>query len=91
MGYIIFAIILVLTHLGLWRLFIKAGYKGWESLIPIYREYVIAKMSGRPGWWIALLLIPIVNIFIFFGLYLDLVKNFGKQRFWQHAATVLLP
>lgn len=91
MGYIIFAIILVLIHLGLWKLFIKAGYKGWESLIPIYREYVIAKMSGRPGWWIALLLIPIVNIFIFFGLYLDLVKNFGKPRFWQHAATILFP
>ena len=91
MGYIFFIIILVLTHFGLWKLFIKAGYKGWESLIPIYREYLISRMSGRPGWWIALLLIPIVNIFIFFGLYLDLVKNFGKQRFWEHAATILLP
>ena len=91
MGYLIFAIILVLIHFGLWKLFIKAGRSGWESLIPVYREYIIAKVTGRPGWWIALLLIPIVNIFIFFGLYIDLVKSFGKQRFWEHAATVILP
>ncbi|WP_257666189.1 signal peptidase I [Parapedobacter tibetensis] len=91
MGYIVFAIILVLIHFGLWKLFVKAGRHGWESLIPIYREYVIAKITGRPGWWIALLLIPIVNIFIFFGLYLDLVKSFGKYRFWEHAATIFLP
>lgn len=91
MGYIVFAIILVLIHFGLWKLFVKAGRKGWESLIPIYREYTITKITGHPGWWIALLLIPIVNIFIFYGLYLDLVKCFGKRRFWEYAATVLLP
>src|SRR3546814_103771 len=91
MGYIVFAIVLILVHVGLWKLFVKAGRKGWESLIPIYREYVITKITGHPGWWIALLLIPIVNIFIFYGLYLDLVKCFGKRRFWEYAATVLLP
>lgn len=91
MGYLVFTIILVLIHFGLWKLFEKAGRKGWESLIPIYREYVITRITGHPGWWIALLLIPIVNIFIFFGLYLDLVKCFGKRRFWEYAATVLLP
>ncbi len=91
MGYIVFAIILILIHFGLWKLFVKAGRKGWESLIPIYREYVITRITGHPGWWIALLLIPIVNIFIFYGLYLDLVKSFGKRRFWEYAATVLLP
>jgi len=92
MGYIVFTILLIFVHIGLWKLFIKAGRKGWESLIPLYREFVIAKhITGHPGWWIALLLIPIVNIFIFFGLYLDLVKSFGKRRFWEYAATILVP
>ncbi len=92
MGYIIFAIILVLIHVGLWKLFIKAGRQGWESLIPVYREFVITRyITGHPAWWIALLLIPIVNIFIFFGIYLDLVKSFGKRRFWEYAATILVP
>lgn len=92
MGYIIFAIILVLIHFGWWKLFIKAGRAGWESLIPLYREYIIAtKIVGRPAWWILLLLIPIVNLFIFFGLYLDLVKSFGKRRFLEYGGTILLP
>lgn len=92
MGYIIFAIILVLIHVGLWKLFIKAGRQGWESLVPIYREFIIVKhITGHPSWWLALLLIPIVNIFIFLGLYLDLVKSFGRRRFWEYAATILVP
>lgn len=92
MGYFVFAAILILVHFGLWKLFVKAGRSGWESLIPIYREFVIAKhITGRPAWWIILLLVPIVNIFILFGVYLDLVKAFGKRRFWEYAATILLP
>lgn len=92
MGYVILAIILVLVHYGLWLLFVKAGRAGWEALIPIYREYIVAtKIIGRPTWWILLLLIPIVNLFIFYGLYLDLVKSFGKRRFWEYAAVVLVP
>lgn len=92
MGYLILAIILILIHIGLWKLFVKAGRAGWEALIPLYREFIIAhKITGRPVWWVALLLIPIVNIFVFYGLYLDLVKAFGKRRFWEYAATVLVP
>ncbi len=92
MTYIIILIFLILIHVGLWKLFVKAGRPGWESIIPVYREYVLAvQIIGRPSWWIALLIIPIVNIFVFTGLYLDLVKAFGKRRFWEYAATILVP
>lgn len=92
MGYIIAILLLALIHFGLWKLFTKAGRAGWESLIPIYREHIIAHhLVGRPIWWIALLLIPLFNLFIFFGIYLDFVKAFGKRRFWEYAATILLP
>lgn len=92
MNIILTIIALILIHIGLWKLFIKAGRPGWESLIPIYKEIIIAnKIVGRPKWWGFLLLIPIVNIFIFFGLYLDLIKAFGKRRFWENAAVVLFP
>jgi signal peptidase I len=84
-------VFLALIHYGLWLLFVKAGRPGWESLIPIYREIQICKLIGRPMWWLALLLIPIINVFIYFGLYLDFVKSFGKRRFWEYAATVLTP
>lgn len=91
MNYIICLIILVLIHFGLWKMFVKAGRPGWEALIPFYREYIITKLTGRPAWWIALLLIPIVNIFVAITFYIDFVKSFGKRSFWEHAGTVLLP
>src|SRR5690554_303615 len=91
MNYILFFIILVLIHFGLWKMFVKAGRPGWESLIPFYREYVITKLTGRQSWWVILLIIPILNIFIAITLYIDFVKSFGKRSFLDHAGTVLLP
>lgn len=91
MWYIIFAVLTIVALYGLWLLFKKAGKQGWESIVPFYREYVMAELTGRPAWWVFLLLVPIVNIFIFYGLYLDLLKSFGKRRFWETAAAVLVP
>ena len=37
----------VLVIIGLWKIFTKAGEKGWKSLIPIYNVYILFKISGR--------------------------------------------
>ncbi|QBQ39758.1 signal peptidase I [Sphingobacterium psychroaquaticum] len=91
MWYIIFALLIALSIYGLWLLFKKAGKQGWEAIVPFYREYVMAQLTARPTWWVFLLLVPIVNIFIFYGLYLDFLKCFGKRRFWETAVAVLFP
>lgn len=91
MWYIIFAILTLVSLYGLYLLFVKAGRKGWEAVIPFYKDYVTAQLVGRPTWWVVLLVVPIVNVFIFYGLYLDFVKSFGKRRFWENAAAVLVP
>jgi len=91
MNYILFSIVLVLIHFGLWKMFVKAGRPGWESLIPFYREYVITKLTGRASWWVLMLIVPILNIFIAITLYIDFVKSFGKRGFLEHAGTILLP
>ncbi|TYR37019.1 signal peptidase I [Sphingobacterium phlebotomi] len=91
MYYIIFAILTIATLYGLWLLFTKAGKQGWEAIIPFYREYIMAQLTARPTWWVLLLLVPIVNIFIFYALYLDFLKSFGKRRFWETVVAVLLP
>ncbi|MBL1410752.1 signal peptidase I [Sphingobacterium faecale] len=91
MWYIIFGLLAVISLYGLWLLFRKAGKQGWEAIVPFYREYVMAQLVGRPTWWIVWLFVPIVNIFIFYGFYLDLIKSFGKRRFWENAAAVLVP
>lgn len=91
MWYIIFGVLTIISLYGLWLLYKKAGKQGWEAIVPFYREYVMAQLVGRPTWWIVWLIVPIVNVFIFYGLYLDLIKSFGKQRFWENAAAVLVP
>jgi len=91
MWFILIGILLAISLYGLWLLFKKAGKQGWEALIPFYREYVLAQLTGRPTWWVILLIVPIVNIFIFYALYLDFIKSFGLQRFWHNAVAVLFP
>jgi len=61
-----------------WRVFTKAGKPGWASIIPFYNTYVLLKIVGRPGWWLVLMFIPLVNIVIAIIVTIDLAKAFGK-------------
>lgn len=88
---VLMPILLALTLFGCWKLFEKAGRKGWEAIIPFYNIYVIIKLSGRPAWWIILFFIPVINVIMGIGLIVDFVKCYRKFRFWEHAAAVLLP
>jgi signal peptidase I len=88
--YIICAPILILIALGYWKLFEKAGRKGWEAIIPVYATYVMLKLSGRPVWWLIWLIIPGLNIIIGIGIYIDFIKSYGKFSVRQQAAGILL-
>jgi len=91
MYYTILTILILASHYGMWLLFAKAGRPGWEAIVPFYREYRMAKLTARPVWWVALLIVPILNVFVFFGLYYDFLKCFGRRRFWETAVATLLP
>ena len=71
-------LIALLLIVATWKVFTKAGQPGWASLIPIYNLYIWCKIVGRPGWWIILLLIPLVNIIVGIILSIDIAKSFGK-------------
>jgi len=36
----------------------------WLAWIPIANIYLMCKVAGKPGWWLILFFIPIVNIII---------------------------
>ena len=74
-----------------WIVYTKAGEEGWKSLIPIYNWYVLMKIVGRPGWWLILLLIPIVNIVIWIIVSIDLAKSFGKGTGFALGLIFLAP
>jgi len=69
----------VVFIVGLWKVFVKAGQPGWAVLIPFYNVYVLLKIAGRPGWWLVLCLIPLVNIVIAVLVAIDVAKAFGQS------------
>jgi hypothetical protein len=78
-GMMIFYLVIILVFLiGLWKVFVKAGQPGWAVIVPIYNLYILMKIVGKPGWWLILYCIPIVNIVIAVIVALAMAKAFGK-------------
>jgi hypothetical protein len=79
---IVYIAVIVLVLASLWFIVAKAGRPGWEGIIPIYNYYVLLKIVGRPGWWLILYFIPIVNFVIAIIVLYDLCKSFAKSGAW---------
>ena len=91
MGFTLFFIIYyVLLSVSLYKIFEKAGIDPKKALIPGVNFVEWAKLIGRKGWWAAMLLLPIVNFFIFAGMCVDLVRSFGKYGFGDSFMAVVL-
>ena len=82
MGGVILGLILVAFIVfeiaAMWKVFVKGGQPGWGIIIPIYNAYCMIKIAGRPGWWLILFFIPLVNFVIAIILNFDIAKRFGK-------------
>src|SRR5712692_6896592 len=61
-----------------WRVFTKAGKRGWAAIIPIYNTIVMLQVAGKPVWWIFLFLIPLINLIVYILMQAGVAKNFGK-------------
>ena len=90
MSILIFLVIsYILLSISLYFLFPKANIEGIKGLIPGQNFIEWAKLIGRPTWWPLLLLIPIVNIFIFCGMAVNMVRSFGQYQFKDSALAVI--
>lgn len=78
LGSIIYLAIVVLVIAGIWKTFEKAGQPGWGSLIPIYNIYLMTQIAKKPGWWVIMFFIPLVNIVFAFMMYNEIAKKFGQ-------------
>ncbi|MGO8826778.1 MAG: DUF5684 domain-containing protein [Acidimicrobiales bacterium] len=76
---IIYIAVIVFEIAALWQVFVKAGHPGWAAIIPFYNYYVLLKIVGRPGWWLILYFIPLVNIIVWIIVAIDLSKSFAKS------------
>jgi len=72
---------------GAWGIFRKAGQPGWAALVPGYDVWVLFRITGISGWWMASLLLPfvagplaapvVIGLFVFVNL--RLAKSFGQD------------
>jgi len=74
-GALAFVLLMIAAQ---WKLFEKAGVAGWKCLIPIYNMYLLFLIAGKPGWWLILMLIPLVSIVIYLLAMLSLAGRFSK-------------
>ncbi len=76
--FIIVTIAVILTIIaGVWKIFTKAGRKGWEALIPVHNVVTLMEIAGKPGWWVFFIFVPIINTVIYIMLLHFLSKKFG--------------
>lgn len=98
--------ILVVYFIGLWKVFQKCGYNGWEALIPFYNSWILIKISGLNTWYYFLLianticsildlsaltgLASLVSMVASFFVYYNICKKFHKDLFYA-VLTVIFP
>lgn len=88
---IVIPLLLTLPTIFAWKLFEKAGKKGYFTTIPFYNLYVLLQIIKKPLWWYAFLLVPFINVFVYMLMLIELVKAFGKNELWQHLVVAVAP
>ena len=61
---LVFAAIAVVTLIGMWKVFTKAGHPGWAVLIPVYNFILLLRIAGLAWYWVftpLIILIPILG------------------------------
>jgi signal peptidase I len=90
MGFWIFLLAgYLLLSISLYFLFPKAGVDGWKGLVPGLNFMEWCKLIGRKERHALWLLFPLVNIFIYAGMAIDMVRSFKKYTFLDSVLAVL--
>lgn len=90
MSVLIFLVVLyILNTLTLRKVFEKAGVSPNKALIPGVAAVEWCKLIGQKPSHAAWLLFPIVNIFTYAGMCIDLVRSFGKFGFGDAVLSVV--
>jgi len=90
LGFIVVAVI------ANWKMYKKAGKKGWECIVPIYSYWVLTEIAGLNWWWFLLAIsdsiveiigledvssiMNLVSLFASFNIYYNIAKRFGKSN-----------
>lgn len=59
--WIVMLIVAIVTIIGMWKVFEKAGKPGWRSIIPFLNMYDLMEIAGYNGWYFLIAFIPLVG------------------------------
>ncbi len=95
---VIILAIVVIQIIAMWKIFTKAGEKGWKAIVPIYNLVILYKICGLSPWLIFAYLatiIPFIGWIVLIGLNAllcyKLAKSFGKDAGWAVGLYFLAP
>lgn len=76
----------IILLIATWKVYKKAGKPGWTSIVPFYKDYVLAEITWGNGWFFLISLtglIPVIGVFVVLGFFIisniKLAKAFGKS------------
>lgn len=79
----------VATHIALFKIFQKLGYKGYEILIPFYGTHLAVKTIKKSYWWTIIYYVPFLGFVVWMGIIVELMKLFGRIKFSEHFLGVV--
>ena len=87
---LVFYILMIIAN---WKIFEKAGEKGWKSLIPIYNIYIMFKIVKMKTWFWYLITINILACIMFAidgtNPYLMTNSQLAELSFSNHPTTLV--
>lgn len=81
----------LLTFIGMWGVFSKAGEEGWKAFIPIYNLVVLLKIVDKPWWWVLLYFIPGIGLVVHIMVVHLLSLSFSKGLLYTVGLYFLAP
>lgn len=92
LAYDAFILLTVIAiHIGLWRIFQKAGFAGWKAIVPFLNYWVLLEVVGKPRWWFIWAFVPIINLVIPFLLLVEICKSFKNPGLGHQALAMMFP
>ena len=95
---VVILIIGIVSLIGMWKVFTKAGEAGWKCLIPIYNMVILFKIAGISPWFVLgylATIIPVVGYLVAIGItiyaMINLAKSFGKSGGFAVGLILLEP
>lgn len=74
-----------------WKSFPKAGRKQWEALIPGYNYAVASQISGMPGWWAFLMIIPGAHLVMWAVFNVSYIRKHGFFSLFDTIQGIIFP